>query len=36
MQAQVTAALEVSEQVEKFGAYAGLASILGLAVLSLL
>ena len=36
MLAQVTAALEISEQVEKFGAYAGLAAILGLAVLSLL
>ena len=36
MLAQVTAALEISQEVEKFGAYAGLASILGLAVLSLL
>ncbi|MCW3010642.1 MAG: LytR family transcriptional regulator, partial [Solirubrobacterales bacterium] len=32
----VTAALSVSEQIKDVGAYAGLASILGLAVLSLL
>ncbi len=32
----VTAALSVSEQIKSVGAYAGLASILGLAVLSLL
>ena len=32
----VTAALQVSEQIKDAGAYAGLASILGLAVLSLL
>jgi hypothetical protein len=36
MLAQVTAALEISQEVERFGAYAGLASILGLAILSLL
>ncbi len=36
MLAQVVAALELSEEMERFGAYAGLASIFGLAVLSLL
>ena len=30
------AAISVSEQIEKYGAYAGLAAIVGLAVLSLL
>src|ERR687894_251391 len=30
------AAISVSEQIEKYGAYAGLASIVGLGVLSLL
>src|SRR5688500_15096100 len=32
----LTAAFSLSEQIEKYGAYAGLASVVGLAVLSLL